>query len=542
MFEHARQMMKAFGGLAAGLAIVFSVSTASQADAQTGPTVKTELGALRGTDKGAYDQFLAIPFAAPPIGALRFRPPQPAAAWSGVRDATQPSAECVQQPRNKLWKVSEDCLYLNVYAPTHARNLPVMVEIYGGGWVIGGANDYDGDVIATRGNVIVVTLNYRLGALGWLTLPQLGAEDSQGASGNYGFLDQQAALRWVKRNIKAFGGNPNNVTIMGESAGGQSVCMHMVAPGSRGLFQKAISQSGFCALEMPGQAIGMKWGQDFASAMGCADGPTVAACLRAKKAEDFASGNALSFLGRFLPTWNGKVLPADMVKSFRDGDYAQVPLIMGGNRDEGSILAVLRHGANLTSMSAADYAAILDKKFGEAGPDILARYPAQNYSMPGQALSAAIGDGQRVCATQKATRLIAMHSPVYAYEYAYVGPQSRSPLPPVPGFDYGAAHSAEVGLVFGHGEVGDQVGPPMTDTEQGISDRLIAYWTHFAVTGHPEGAKVDGQILPAWPTFRAARDDVMLFTADAAMDDSAWSRHQCGFWDAAGILDKTPVY
>lgn len=542
MLKTSRPIAKQFAGYVVGLAIVCGLLLAGSADAQTAPIVKTELGAVQGTAKGAYDQFLAIPYAAPPIGPLRFRPPQPAVAWSGVRDATQPSSECVQQPRNKLWKVGEDCLYLNVYAPSHARNLPVMVEIYGGGWVIGAANDYNGDVIATRGNVVVVTLNYRLGALGWLTLPQLGVENSQGTSGNYGFLDQQAALRWVKANIRAFGGNPNNVTIMGESAGGQSVCMHMVAPGSRGLFQKAISQSGFCALEIPGPSIGMKWGSEFAAAVGCNDGPAVVECLRAKKPEDFAKGDALRFLGRFLPAWDGTVLPADMVKAFKDGDYAHVPLIMGGNRDEGSILAVLRHGANLTSMSDTDYAGILDKKFGKAGPEILAHYPPQNYATPGQALSAAITDGQRVCATQKATRLIAMHSPVYAYEYAYVGPQSRSPLPAIAGFNYGAAHSAEVGLVFGHGEVGDQIGPPLTEIEHSISDRLIAYWTHFAATGQPSGAKADGQALPAWPTYQPARDNVMLFTADAAMDSTAWSRHQCGFWEAVGVLEQTPVY
>ncbi|WP_042269897.1 carboxylesterase/lipase family protein [Paraburkholderia heleia] len=542
MFKTARQIIARLGGLAAGLAVVFGLITAMPVHAQTGPIVTTKSGAVQGAAKGAYDQFLAIPYAAPPIGPLRFRPPQPASAWSGVRDATQPSSECIQQPRNNLWKVSEDCLYLNVYAPLHARNLPVMVEIYGGGWIIGGANDYDGGVISTRGNVVVVTLNYRLGALGWLTLPQLGKEDSRGASGNYGFLDQQAALRWVKGNIRAFGGNPDNVTIMGESAGGQSVCMHMVAPGSRGLFQKAISQSGFCALEIPGPKMAMEWGKEFAAALGCNDGPTAVECLRARKPEDFASGNALRFLGRFLPAWDGAVLPTDMVKSFKDGDYAHVPLIMGGNRDEGSILAVLRHGLALTSMSDADYAGILNRKFGEAGPDILTHYPPHDYATPGQALSAVITDGQRVCATQKATRLIAMHSPVYAYEYAYVGPQSRSPLPPVAGFDYGAAHSAEVGLVFGHGEVGDQAGPPLTEVEQRISDRLIAYWTHFAATGHPGDAKADGQLLPAWPTYQTAHDDVMLFTADAAMNSTAWSRHQCEFWDASGILDKTPVY
>ncbi|MGN6176819.1 MAG: carboxylesterase/lipase family protein, partial [Streptosporangiaceae bacterium] len=270
----------------AGLTLTAGATAAHAGTASngTGPVVSTGDGAVRGTTVGTVGEFLGIPYAAPPIGNLRWRPPAAAASWHGVRDATQFGPSCPQaltgNPLLPPGPISEDCLYLNVYAPAvnsdDQGGRPVLVWIHGGGLVQDGARDYDGSELAADG-VVVVTINYRLGALGFLAHPALASRPG-GAAGNYGLMDQQAALRWVQRNIARFGGDPDNVTIAGQSAGGLSVLAQMVSPGARGLFQRAIVESGTFALNQRPLATAETAGETFATAVGCPD--QSAACLR----------------------------------------------------------------------------------------------------------------------------------------------------------------------------------------------------------------------------------------------------------------------
>jgi para-nitrobenzyl esterase len=265
--------------LAAGAGGAVASPTSSAAN----PIMRIDGGLVRGADAAGVRSFLGLPYAAPPTGNLRWRPPQPAAAWSGVRDATKFGPSCPQATMGNPFlppgPISEDCLYLNVYTPAArpGANRPVLVWIHGGGLVQDGARNYDGTKLAADGTV-VVTINYRLGALGFLAHPALASRPG-GAAGNYGLMDQQAALRWVQRNIAQFGGDPRNVTIAGQSAGGLSVLAQMVSPGARGLFQRAIVQSGTFALNQQPLATAEAAGETFAKNAGCQD--QTAACLRA---------------------------------------------------------------------------------------------------------------------------------------------------------------------------------------------------------------------------------------------------------------------
>src|SRR5215467_13331979 len=254
-----------------------SASTLGGQTPASGPVTGTANGPVRGLANGAVNEFRGIPYAAPPVGALRWQPPQPAASWSGVRDATQFAPHCAQSasPFGQA-TTSEDCLYLNVSTPSRGHGpLPVMVWIHGGALVTGESNDYDPTQLVADG-AIVVTINYRLGALGFLAHPALVG--AGGSSGDYGLMDQQAALRWVQRNISRFNGDPSNVTIFGESAGGLSVLSQLVSPGAHGLFDRAIVESGAYALNTTSQANAETAGEAFATAVGCA--AQTAACLR----------------------------------------------------------------------------------------------------------------------------------------------------------------------------------------------------------------------------------------------------------------------
>ncbi|HTP17882.1 MAG TPA: carboxylesterase family protein, partial [Streptosporangiaceae bacterium] len=307
-------------------------AAASPASGGASPLVRIAGGLVRGASAAGVNSFLGLPYAAPPTGNLRWRPPQPAASWSGVRDATQFGPSCPQaltgNPLLPPGTISEDCLYLNVYAPPVGSNdqggRPVLVWIHGGGLVQDGARDYDGSKLAADG-VVVVTINYRLGALGFLALPALA---SHGAAGNYGLMDQQAALRWVQRNIARFGGDPRNVTIAGQSAGGLSVLAQMVSPGARGLFQRAIVQSGTFALNQRPLATAEAAGERFATAVGCPD--QSAACLRNAPVSALVANFGVEIPG----VVDGSVLTQPIGTALASGQFARVPVINGITHDE----------------------------------------------------------------------------------------------------------------------------------------------------------------------------------------------------------------
>ena len=298
------------------LASVIAMPVAEIAEAGK-PQVKTDLGPIIGRSLSDHAEYLAIPYAAPPTGALRFRSPEPAAHWTEPRDATRSGSRCPQgEMPLSSGPMQEDCLTLNVYVPQGARGpLPVMVWFYGGAFEYGAASDYDATPIAVKGGVIVVTVNYRLGPFGFLALDELNKEDPQGVSGNYGIADQQAALDWVKRNIAAFGGDPRKVTTFGESAGGMSVCVHLIAPASAGLFQRAISQSGFCGWRRPTLAEAADRGINFVEAAGCGKSRDTLACLRDKPMEALIAASPTP-LG-YGPIVDGVILPMQPVQAFK---------------------------------------------------------------------------------------------------------------------------------------------------------------------------------------------------------------------------------
>ncbi len=373
--------------LLAGLTLALGLTVAPSGAYAQGPgaaaaamssplVVQTDKGAVRGTLSGGVREFLGIPYAAPPVGALRWRAPRPAAPWAGVRDATSPGKLCAQfgspGSGNPNTSTNEDCLYLNVDTPRTVRGrLPVMVWIHGGGFTGGAGSIYDGKVIAEQGNVIVVTINYRLGAFGFLALPSLDAE-SPGLSGDYGLEDQQAALRWVQRNSVAFGGNPRNVTIFGESAGGAAVCENMTSPTAAGLFQRVIAESG-CLGETSGRPAAEQNGAAFAGRLGCNDAATAAACLRGKSASDVLTAGAS---GAWSPVVGGAVLPLPPAQALASGRYDHVPLLQGTNHDEGRLFAGLRFDASGAPLTAAHYPAVIQAQVGAANaPMVLDAYP-----------------------------------------------------------------------------------------------------------------------------------------------------------------------
>ena len=308
--------------------------------------VRTTAGLVRGDVAADHRQFSGIPYAAPPVGPLRWEPPAPAPAWTGARDATRPGLRCVQDAATDLDPCrarGEDCLNLNVWTPPPSNVLrPVLVWIHGGGFANGSGDVYNARRLAGRGDIVVVTINYRLGALGFLAHPALGPP---GAVGNYGLADQQAALRWVRDNIANFGGDPGKVTIGGESAGGMSVCDHLVAPGSAGLFRAAIIQSAPCQSQDDLPTAQTSAASTTQPRLGCGPGDLAAQCLRAVPADKLQRPPAFSDFGGVLltgPVTGTAVLPVDPVTAFAEGRAARVPVLIGSNRDEFTIFAALR--------------------------------------------------------------------------------------------------------------------------------------------------------------------------------------------------------
>src|ERR1700733_5873680 len=314
------------GALAAAAPAVGASTLGGQA-AAGGPLGAPANGGVRGLASGAVYEFLGAPYAAPPVGALRGQPPQPAASWAGVRDATKFAPHCPQlaSPFGQA-STSEDCLYLNVFTPRAGGNHPVMVWIHGGALVTGESDDYAPAGLVADG-VTVVTINYRLGALGFLAHPALA--DGKGQSGDYGLMDQQAALRWVQRNIARFGGDPRDVTLFGESAGGLSTLSQVASPQAKGLFERAIVESGSYNLTQTPLASAETAGEAFATKAGCAS--QTAACLRSLPVSTILANEDSA---GYTPNINSEVLPESLGTAFATGNFNRVPVINGTNRDE----------------------------------------------------------------------------------------------------------------------------------------------------------------------------------------------------------------
>jgi para-nitrobenzyl esterase len=508
-------------------------------------TVMTATGPVVGVSSSMGQAFLGIPYAAPPVGPLRFRAPQPAPAWSAPRDATVLGPDCIQGIgagrafglRGSLMVLgSEDCLSLNVYAPADAApgaHLPVMVWIYGGGFGIGAGGWYDPSVLAARNGVIVVTLNYRLGAFGFLAHPALRAEADEG-SGSFALLDQQAALRWVKANIAQFGGHPGNVTLFGESAGGFSVCYHLASPGAAGLFQRAIIESGSCTSPnaVVSRAEGERGGQEMAAELGCTDAATALECLRSKSASEIkqALPHRRGLMGprSWSPVHGNAVLPLPPVEAFREGRVNRVPVINGSNRDEGRLFAGGLHAIG-RMRSEASYAERVVEIFGVAAPKVLSEYPAETYGSPALAFAEVLTDAMFACPARTLDRLLARHQPVYAYEFD--DPEAVNNLPRLPGLiPPRAFHASEIAYVL---QASWALADPVwfSPAQKRLSDRMQGYWTTFARSGDPN--REDAEL---WPAFRGDNEMVQsLNPARIAPADGFAARHKCAFWAQLGF-------
>ncbi len=524
-----RTRWRARARLGAGVIAVVALTTGATAGGAsaapvpgTGLVVATDDGSVRGMAAGTSDEFLGIPYAAPPVGALRWRPPHPAARWKGVRDATKFAPHCAQPPTPfGVGSTSEDCLYLNVFTPAGrtggARHLPVMVWLHGGALVVGESDDYNPAPLVRHG-VIVVTVNYRLGILGFLAHPALASHPG-GPSGNYGLMDQQAALRWVQRSIAQFGGNPRNVTLSGESSGGLSVLSQLASPGAGGLFSGAIAQSGTYNLTQTPLATAEASGEALATQMGCAS--QTAACLRSLPVTTILDHTSPS---GYRPDIDGNVLTQSIGTALASGQFNRVPVISGTNHDEWRLFVA--EGAPVT---AANYQAMITSTLGvpaAAAAAIAAAYPLSAYPSPSVALGAVGTDAIFACPALMADESLSKYVPTYAYEFNDENAPERY-LPPV-SFPYGAAHESEVQYLF---DVSNTPFPGgLSAPQQQLAASMQRYWTHFAKHGFPSSFTE-----PAWPQFDGTGQQMLsLLPPQPRARTNFAAEHNCAFWALAG--------
>ncbi|GCD96106.1 carboxylesterase/lipase family protein [Embleya hyalina] len=502
----------------------------------TSTVVRTDAGAVRGRIDSTARVFQGIPYAAPPEGELRWASPERAEPWQGVRDATKPGNRCAQgggvidEP-----STDEDCLFLNVTTPraTGKRKLPVMVWIHGNGFLNGAAGLYGAQRLASDGDVIVVSPNYRLGVFGFLAHPALDHGKARNLSGNFGLEDQQAALRWVQRNAAAFGGDPGNVTIFGESAGGTSVCAQLAAPTSAGLFHRAIVQSAQCTGDKwsPGpptwfplpRAERQKNGLEVAANVGCTDPVTAATCLRDKSPGELAKWSDVGVGSG--PTVGEGFLPLSPERAFATGRFNRVPVMQGTTRDEHRLFTAAIEAATKEVTTPDSYREQLAALFGPADLQrVLARYPVSEFHSAGEALSAVVTDWAWGCTAPDRDRALAAHTAVYAYEFADETAPWFSTLPK-PNFPTGAFHGAELQYLFDD----EQLPGPQTPAQRQLSTTMINYWTDFAATGNPNSS---GQ--PRWMPFRGDDGWVQSLATTTTGPTDRNTEHQCAFWKTIG--------
>ncbi len=500
-------------------------------------TASPPVGPVTGVVTTVMDEFLGIPYAEPPVGDLRWTPPVPHDPWTTPRDGSTFGSRCPQatSPFGQTTDNSEDCLFLNVYVPHRkavaehdlTRKRPVMVWIHGGAFQVGESDDYDPTKLVTLGDVVVVTINYRLGTLGFMAHPALSAESPAGISGNYGILDQQLALHWVQDNIAAFGGNPKHVTIFGESAGGISVLSQLASPLAAGTFHRAIVESGAVFVQ-PTLDTAEQQGTAFADAVGCSD--QTAECLRNLSVGDILANQPVT-LQSSTPVIDGVVLPVDFRTAFKTGAFNRVPLIQGSNHDEMRLFVAIGFDLAAGPVTAADYSASTAALLGipQGAADLLVpHYPLANYASPDLALSALATDAAFACNAAAVDRYLSGFVPTYAYEFN----DTTAPelFVPAVSFPYGAAHASELQYLF---NLPSPLPPqPLDADQQQLSDDMARYWTRFAKTGRPTAPHA-----PRWPRYNvdafpsAGLLSLVSPSPDIAFASSFAIDHKCGFWD-----------
>ncbi|MGA9352951.1 MAG: carboxylesterase family protein [Terriglobales bacterium] len=482
-----------------------NTAAASPSDAKRSSIVDAPVGKVEGLAEGKLRVFKGLPYVLPPVGTARWKPPSPMPRWEGVRKAVEFGPACLQ-PKPQLSTVytrdpmpmSEDCLTLNIWAPIDARNVPVFLWIYGGALVGGASREpfYDGTRLANQG-IVVVSINYRLGVLGWLAHPELSAESPDGVSGNYGLLDQIEALRWVKRNIGSFGGDPSNVTIAGESAGALSVMYLMAAPAARGLFSKAIAESAYMISmpELKERKFGSRSAEESGTKLAAALHVPNLAALRAMDASKLAEAAPAAMYFPW-PTIDGHVLPRQLVDVFDRGEQAPVPLLAGFNSGEIRSLRVL---APPPPATASEYETKIRERYGDLADEFLRLYPSANLqeSVWATTRDALYGwTAERLVRKQAA---LGQPSFLYFFDHGYPSEEAAG---------LHAFHASELPYVFGTLESTPPLWPkiPATPAETKLSDAMIGYWSSFVRTGQPRAANE-----PDWPAF-GSKGAYMAFT------------------------------
>ena len=480
------------------LSAIFVMFTTGFSIAQQPAPIKVEQGLVQGTSEDGLTVYKGIPFASPPVGDLRWRAPKPAAKWEGIRKATKFAPGPIQSGNTPSGK-SEDCLYLNVWTPakTASDHIPVLVWIYGGGFGAGAASErnYSGENLAKKG-VVLVSIAYRVGQLGFLAHPELTAENPNHSSGNYGLLDMIAGLQWIQKNITAFGGDPDKVTIVGESAGGIAVSMLCASPLVKGLFHGAISQSGGSfgpprPTTFPGEnlkrlAEAESSGQEYLKSAGVSS----ISELRKIEADKLPSGRGL---GMSWPIIDGWVIPDDQYKLYEAGKFNDTPILVGYNSDE---------GASFSPPATSDaYIEGVKSRYGKFADELIKAYPAGSGTPPKTARDL-MRDSAFGWHTWSWARLQSKMGKGKAFYYYF----DQHPEYPAdsPRADRGSPHGQDVAYVFQH--LNNSRGQTISKSDQDISEAMSTYWTNFAKHGNPNGEGV-----PEWPAFSDANPVVMYF-------------------------------
>ena len=552
-------------GLEFGLAVALATLCGSWPAAAAGPdqtsekklspVVETNEGAVQGFIANGVTTFLGIPYAEPPVGNLRWRPPKDHAPWTDVLKAAEFAPICALVTTLGVFSGApnnnEDCLYLNVFTPdlNPSARLPVIVWIHGGGNVDGETPGYDGGKLASQGKTVVVTMEYRLNLMGFLAHPAL---DNEGhLFGNYGILDQQAVLKWVQRNIGRFGGDKDNVTVGGQSAGAVDTGIHMLSPLAAGLFHRGICQS-FCqAFTLPTKAAAEATGVDFAVAAGCGSGtgPEVAQCLRkltAAQVEELA-GTA-STQGKFISgrgLVDGQIIPGQPLTLFANGGFNHVPLMNGNTADETNFgLAITEYFSNTNNAlrippTEEQYLNYVNTTYAPptypegTAAKVLAIYPLSGFKSPQLAWDR-VGTDSGICNQRRFDKILAMQIPVYAYEFA----DKTAPFffPDMPGMEALAYHTADIQYLFPLWHGGPLGIPSPLNREQTmLSDQLVSAWANFARTGNPNGSGND-----PWPRYTASAEAPAWLIQDlpglSTLTDGRYAAlRRCDFWDSVTV-------
>jgi para-nitrobenzyl esterase len=488
---------------------------APNALAQATPKVQTTLGPVEGRLDGEVSAFTGIPYAEPPVASRRFRAPEPKRPWTSVFDATKPGPLCPQAARMSGAVVgSEDCLTVNVWSPPNAKGLPVMVFLHGGrhmvGGALGGQISFDGARLADEARVVVFSVEFRFGALGYLTHPALDAEAGSGRSGNYGMLDQLLGLQWVRENARAFGGEAERITVFGQSSGSTDIALLLAAPRARGLFHRAILDSVPRGGAVAPRARAIEVGQKTAQAAGC-KGPRAATCLRTVPAEQLVK-SAASIGALFAPHVDGALFPVAPLDAFRTGAYAHMPILLGTARDE---QGYFRPDVPDTER----YAAMMREEFPKVAEQALALYPVSKYGTPKAAYIAAMSDADFTCPTRRLARTLSRAQSEPVYRYLFTHAMERGPDAPL-----GAFHILSQFFLFGRYETYPY---QASDAERGLSKLLQGYWGRFT-SGNPNGSGT-----PKWEPYEPSRDPVMLLDLHPVLA-SDLRADECNFWDRSG--------